>query len=217
MSHNARFAGLAALAALAVLAGCVNVERSRNLGNPDVPALTLAQQVCSNCHGLSGNSISPNFPNLAGQQHDYTVAQLTAFKSHSRQDPAGFEYMWGLSRSLTEAQIDGLAAYYAAQTPQREPAEGDPARVPAGKVIFETGVPQASVPACATCHGSEGQGAGANPRIAGQHADYIVKQLDIFQRTEARPAGAAMKVVAHGLTQENIQNVAAYLQQMTNP
>ena len=214
MSHNARFA---ALAALAGLAGCVNVERSRNLGNPDVSALTLAQQVCSNCHGLSGNSTSPNFPNLAGQRHDYTVAQLTAFRSHSRQDPAGFEYMWGPSRSLTEPQIDGLAAYYAAQAPQRQPPEGDPARVPAGKAIFESGIPEASVKACRTCHGSEGQGADADgPRIAGQHADYIVKQILVFQRTDGRPKGE-MKVVAHGLTQENIQNVAAYLQQMTNP
>ena len=50
------------------------------------------------------------------------------------------------------------------------------------------------------------------PRIAGQHADYLVKQLLVFQRTDERPEGSVMKVVAHGLQPQDIENVAAYLQ-----
>ena len=56
---------------------------------------------------------------------------------------------------------------------------------------------------------------GTFPRIAHQHADYIVKQLAVFQRTEQRPDGAMMKVVAHGLTKEDMEDVAQYLQGMT--
>ena len=71
------------------LFGCSNIERSRNLADPRVPATTLAQQVCSNCHGVGGNAVSPNFPNLAAQVEPYVIAQLNGFKSHGRRDPAG--------------------------------------------------------------------------------------------------------------------------------
>jgi cytochrome c553 len=68
------------------------------------------------------------------------------------------------------------------------------------------------VPACATCHGAEGKGNATFPRLAGQHADYLVKQLVVFQRTDERPEGSIMKTVAHELTQQNIDDVAGYLQ-----
>jgi cytochrome c553 len=50
------------------------------------------------------------------------------------------------------------------------------------------------------------------PRLAGQHADYTVKQLTVFQRTDERPEGSVMKTVAHGLTRENMESVAAYME-----
>jgi cytochrome c553 len=206
-------AGVWALAA--ALVGCANPERSRDLANPNVSAQTLAQQVCSNCHGLTGNATSPNFPNLASQTEPYTEAQLNGFKSHGRHDPAGFEYMWGLSRSLTAQQISGLATYYAnqAQTPQA--IEGNRSRLEAGKTVFELGVPDKSIPPCVSCHGALGRGNSIFPRLAGQHADYLVKQLVVFQRTDDRPEGSIMKTVAHELTQQNIDDVAAYLQSLS--
>jgi len=204
------------ITAASLAAGCANPTRSRDLANPNVSAATLAQQVCSNCHGLTGNATSPNFPNLAGQVEPYLIAQLNGFKSHGRQDPAGFEYMWGLSRSLTDEQIKGLAEYFAAQKPAQQPVEGAASRMEAGKAIFANGVSAKSIPACANCHGPEGKGNAPFPRIAGQHADYVVKQLLVFQRTDERPAGAVMKVVAHELTRQDIENVAAYVQAMAN-
>jgi len=204
------------ITAASLAAGCANPTRSRDLANPNVSAATLAQQVCSNCHGLTGNATSPNFPNLAGQVEPYLIAQLNGFKSHGRQDPAGFEYMWGLSRSLTDGQIKGLAAYFAAQKPVQQPVEGAASRIEAGKALFANGVSAKSIPACASCHGPEGKGNAPFPRIAGQHADYVVKQLLVFQRTDERPAGAVMKVVAHELTRQDIENVAAYVQAVAN-
>jgi cytochrome c553 len=156
--------------------------------------------------------VSPNFPNLAGQTEAYFVAQLNGFRSHGRSDPAGFEYMWGLSRSLTDEQINGLAAYYAGQTPKPQQIEGETARFDAGKTIFANGVADKGVPACSTCHGPEGKGNATFPRIAGQHEDYLIKQLLVFQRTDERPEGSIMKTVAHELTSQNIRDVASYLQ-----
>jgi len=209
-----KYALLVLAAGALLVAGCANPSRSRDLNNPNVAAVTLAQQVCSNCHGVTGVSISPVFPNLAAQTPSYIESQLREFRGHGRQDPAGFEYMWGLSRSLTDAQIQGLADYFAHQEPARSPAGGDAARIAAGDRVFHQGVADKNVPACMTCHGDKGQGSEAFPRLAGQHEDYVVKQLTVFQRTDQRPKGAVMKVVAHELTQQDIVNVAAFVQSM---
>ena len=200
------------LAALGVMSACSAPERARNIG-ASASATALAAQVCSNCHGINGNSTSPNFPNLAAQQETYIIEQLKSFKRHGRFDPAGFEYMWGLSRNLSDEQINELAVYFAKQTPRANPP-GDPQRVSAGQKIFEQGVPAQNIPACLVCHGAQGQGNGGFPRIANQHADYLIKQLHVFQRTESRPQGAVMKQVAHLLTDENVDAVATYLEAM---
>ena len=193
------------------IVGCAAPERSRNMANPSTSAQTLAEQVCSNCHGLDGNSISPNFPRLAAQQKNYLVAQLKGFRGHNRSDPAGFEYMWGLSRSLTDSQIEGLADYFGRQKPLPA-ATSEDARTATGKDLYQKGLPAQGVPPCISCHGAEGKGGDQFPRLAGQHADYLVKQLNIFQRTDERPEGSVMKVVAHGMTLPDMQHVAAYLQ-----
>ena len=202
---------------IAAIAGaaCTNIERSRDLANPAVPARVLAAQVCSNCHGIDGNSESPNFPVLAAQTEPYLIEQLNSFRKHNRFDPAGFEYMWGLSKNLTDDQIKDLAKYFSGQK-ARPPARssGKPAMAAAGKELFAGGVPDKNIPPCATCHGADGLGNEQFPRIANQHADYLVKQLVVFQRTDERPEGAIMKVIAHDLTRDNIESVAAYLESL---
>src|SRR6478735_522278 len=127
-----------AVAVASLGAGCANLERSRNLADPNVSGQTLAQQVCSNCHGIDGNSVSPNFPNLAAQQKAYVAAQLEGFRKPGRSDPAGFEYMWGLSRHLTDKQIGELADYFAAQV-LVSPRAGKSQQATMGKQIFEDG------------------------------------------------------------------------------
>jgi cytochrome c553 len=211
-----RFTRIASAVAVSALAGaCSQIDRSRTVDNPDVSAVTLAQQVCSTCHGVTGNSVSPAFPKLAGQQRDYLVAQLAEFKSHSRADPAGAKYMWGFTR-LSPAQAQGLADYFSRQTPTAGPA-GDPVLVAEGRRIFNEGLPERNVPMCSTCHGTRGEGNGQFPRLAGQHADYVAKQLLVFQRTDLRPLGAAMKQVTHELSERQIRALAAFLQSFSPP
>lgn len=200
-----------ALAAMACIGGCSAPERSRTLGDSRVSANTIAVQVCSNCHGVQGVSTSPNFPHLAAQPAAYLEAQLKAFKGHGRSDRAGFEYMWGLSSRLSDEQIAGLSSYFSRQ-PAAPGRAGDPAREQRGKAIFADGISASGIPACASCHGAKGEGMGTFPRLAGQHADYVFKQLTVFQRTDERPDGAIMKGVAHALTHDDILSLAAYVE-----
>jgi len=202
------------LALATVGSACTNLDRSRDLANPNVPPAVTAVQVCSNCHGVDGNSVSPNFPRLAGQQQAYIVAQLENFRSHQRSDPAGFEYMWGISRSLTDDQIKGLADYFAMQVPQPN-APVDAQQMATGKDIFENGVPAKETAPCFACHGPKAEGIASFPRLANQHQDYLVKQLHVFQETEGRP-GTPMKQITHLLTHQEMEAVAGYMQAFPN-
>ena len=202
------------LAATLALSGCANLERSRDLNNPNVSPAVTAVQVCSICHGIDGNSISPNFPRLAGQSSVYLVTQLENFRSHQRSDPEGFEYMWGISHHLSDAQIQGLAEYFAKQTPTINTTVAiAPDQLAAGKLIFDNGVPGKEVAPCMACHGPKGQGIASFPRLANQHQDYLVKQLHVFQDTEGRP-GTPMKQITHLLNQQEMDAVAGYIQSL---
>jgi cbb3-type cytochrome c oxidase subunit III len=190
--------------------GCHDLERSRAIDNPAVAGKTIALQVCSNCHGVTGVSVSPMFPKLAGQQRQYLIDQLTDFKSHSRADPNAKKFMWGFTH-LSDTQIKELATYFSDQRAALgEP--GDRTLIDQGRTIFAFGLPAKGVAACSSCHGRHGEGAGQFPRLAGQHANYVVKQLLVYQRTEDRPRGATMKAVCNNMSEQDMRAVAAYVE-----
>ena len=70
-----------------------------------------AKEICQACHGLDGNSPTPDYPKLAGQYPDYLAKALRDYKSGARKNPI----MAGMAGALTANDIDNLAAYYAAQ------------------------------------------------------------------------------------------------------
>src|ERR1700731_4684723 len=165
-------------------------------------------QVCSSCHGPGGRSISPTFPRLAGQQKDYIVAQLQAFRDKTRADPHAQTYMWGMAARLSDATIDAIAAYYSSQTPVASAPSDSPQAV-AGKNIFTEGIPSEGVPACMACHGEKAEGNGPIPRLAGQHQAYLARQLEAFA-SMAR-ANEIMHENSKDLTPQQISEVTAYL------
>jgi cytochrome c553 len=180
---------------------------------PDAAARSHAQRiavtVCGTCHGPTGNSTLPKYPRLAGQNANYLAAQLKAFRAQTRGDPDAIGYMWGMAAQLDDASIDALAAYYAAQ--KAEPsATGTSATVTRGREIFEHGVPAQGVPACSSCHGPDAHGLQDFPRLAGQHAQYVLKQLASFQSNMRNVA--IMHGVAQNLNLNDMDAVAAFLE-----
>lgn len=71
-----------------------------------------AQEVCSSCHGLDGNSPAPNFPKIGGQARTYLEKVLNEYKSGGRKDPI----MAGMAANLSKEDIENLAFYYSGQT-----------------------------------------------------------------------------------------------------
>ncbi|HYL71930.1 MAG TPA: c-type cytochrome [Candidatus Dormibacteraeota bacterium] len=172
-------------------------------------ATRLAIGVCGSCHGPQGNSTLPKYPRLAGQNEHYLAAQLRSFRGQTRGDPDAVGYMWGMANNLDDATIDALAAYYTKQTALSGRA-GDAALVARGREIYANGVAASGVPACQSCHGAAGQGMGEFPRLAGQHAQYVLKQLASFQSNLRNVA--VMHGVAASLQTPQMEAVAAYLQ-----
>lgn len=173
------------------------------------PSLARNIQACSTCHGDHGRSIAPTFPNLAAQSAPYLEAQLKAFKDQTRADPDAQAYMWGMASQLSDSDIADLARYFARQ-PAAVGRAGDAALLERGKRVFEEGIPAQHIPACAACHGPRAEGAAAFPRLAGQHAPYILKQLLVIQN--ALRNAPVMHGVVKDLTREQMLAVATYLQ-----
>lgn len=67
--------------------------------------------VCAACHGPTGQSPNDLWPNLAGQKAGYLAKQIKAFRDGARTDPM----MSPMVKSLTDADIDNLAAYFSSQ------------------------------------------------------------------------------------------------------
>lgn len=167
--------------------------------------------VCGTCHGPDGNSTNPMFPRLAGQHAGYLARELKSFKDQTRGDPYAIAYMWGMAGGLSTETIDALSQYYARQ--KAGPGRShDPATIARGRDLFEHGIPSQGVPACAACHGPDALGSEMYPRLAGQHAEYILKQLASFQSNMRNIA--VMHGVAQNLRTPQMQAVADYLESL---
>ena len=208
-SQGLRLVG-AASAQLALLTIVLSVPAARGAEKGDVQA-KLAY--CEDCHGRSAQGFHGYFPipRLAGQQPEYLKNQLEAFVEHRRTN----NIMFNVAHSLSSGMISALAADFRALNP---PPLGGGARrlVPTGEKIFQNGVPEANVAACAACHGPDAQGSGEIPRLAGQLPDYVFNKLINWSKERGQfptepDISAVMSPVAHSLTRPQVEAVAAYL------
>jgi cytochrome c553 len=176
---------------------------------PEKAALQKTVEICGTCHGVNGRSVAPTFPNLAGQLAPYIELQLKAFKDQSRADPDAQAYMWGMASQLSDATISAVAAYFAAQ-PAAPGRGGTSALIAQGKHFFEEGVPARQIAPCASCHGAHAEGMATFPRLAGQHAPYLLKQLLVIQ--SVLRTAPVMHGVIKDLTKDQMQALVAYLE-----
>jgi len=160
----------------------------------DINAGKTKAAACQGCHGVNGVSNNPLWPSLAGQTSAYLENQLKHFKSGQRENAT----MNAMAKDLTEADIQNLAAYFAS-LPGKS-AGGDAA-------LAEKGKEKAAM--CMGCHGQTFKGNGQFPKLAGQHPDYLAKQLLAYKAGE-RKAGP-MNALAKSLDDDDIKALAEYL------
>lgn len=195
-----------AMAALAVSA-LLSVDASAQ-----GKAQGIAAQVCAACHAADGNSIAPANPKIAGQFPEYLDKQLRDFKAQGGKKAARESaIMAGMVANLSDADMKGLASYYAQQK-LKPAAAADKDLATLGQKIWRGGNTVSGVPACAGCHGPAGAGLpGQYPRLAGQYAEYVAAQLKLFKEGgRSNDPNGAMRGVAAKMTEREIRAVSEY-------
>jgi cytochrome c553 len=166
----------------------------------DVDAGRKKAEVCVACHGQNGNSTNAQFPILAGQNSRYLYFQLRDFKEGRRKNAM----MDPIVANLSKQDMFDLAAYFAAQTPVSTQFRPDPEKAKKGKAKAEEVL-------CTMCHLGGFKGQNEIPRVAGQHYEYIVKQLHDFRAQRRTNDAGNMTSVAKNLTDADIDNLAQYI------
>ena len=207
--------GMAAIAlgTIAIAALAVRDAHSATLIVPPDPSTkgtqALVNSACSKCHGQYGVSISPLFPILAGQLPGYIEAELKLFRLRGRSDPRARAFMWGIARGLTDEQIKGVAQYFSSQPPVKGEGSSNPALADKGKALYESGRPELEIEACTVCHGHDGEGVNTQPRLAGQHRDYVAIQM--WQYRSGLRENKVMQHVTEKLTDDEIAALVEYI------
>lgn len=166
----------------------------------------IVQAKCLICHGAEGESSSPAFPRLAGQNANYMVRQLNDYKSGRRKSST----MQPMVEDLSEADFKALGVFFASR-PTHIHEVADPELAAVGLYIFKHGNPDSGVASCASCHGANAHGTESLPRLAGQHAQYTLNQLKQFNKRERTNDNAVMHGIASKLTELEAKGVSSYI------
>jgi cytochrome c553 len=196
------------LSLAAVLSALAGAALPAAAADPQVMARgeEIVQAKCFICHGAEGESSSPAFPRLAGQNAVYVVRQLSDYKSGRRKSST----MQPMVEDLNEADFKALGTFFASR-PTFVHEMADPELAAVGLYIFKRGNPDSGVAACASCHGANAHGTDSLPRLAGQHAQYTLNQLKQFNKRERTNDNAVMHGIASKLTELEAKGVASYL------
>ncbi len=202
------------IAPLFILTGFMLVAtqlQAESLVDGSVDAGKARALTCSACHGAEGNSSSPLWPNIAGQNAPYLLAQLQAFKSGTRVNPL----MSSQAMTLSDEDMANLAVYFES-LPGAAQSVADVTLLEKGEALYRGGSLDDKTAACLACHGPSGRGnpAAKYPALNGQHAAYTAKQLTDYASGARKSDGKTqiMRSIARRLDQEDIAALSSYIQ-----
>lgn len=146
--------------------------------------------LCAGCHGLAGVSSDPATPNLAGQDPQYLVNAIKAYRNTRTYEP-----MIRVVAGLSDADVDNIAAFYSVQ--KGRPAENGPALL------------QELTQKCDRCHGTGVRSSDvAIPRLNGQDQDYLVMALRSYRDNRRQTSVMHNMVLPYG--EAVIESLATY-------
>ena len=198
MTCNRPARGAAAAAVLAVSLPLISCAEAA--AGADIEAGRQKAQICFACHGPEGNSANPVMPTLAGQPAQFISTELFQFREGNRKDPQ----MTPVAASLTNADMNDLAAYFSAQKPRPPSHKTDPANAATAQKLAE----QFN---CVQCHGKALLGQQHIPRLAGQQFEYLKMQLRGFKAQTRADLDGNMTSAAQALSENDIDALVDYM------
>lgn len=201
---------LVPLAVAALLASCAAADTtSIDRLSSDGRTIALsgaeagANNACFTCHGLGGQGNGAGSPRLAGLDAGYLERQLGAYADGRRYH----SQMGWIAQELDARERQAVSFYYAGL-----PFEAGTTMPEQRMRLYHRGDPSRGLPACAACHGEQGQGLGpGNPPLAGQPAVYLAEQLRLWRIGKRRnDPGDVMLRISQLLTPSEAQALAAY-------
>jgi cytochrome c553 len=186
-------------------------------GDADAMRVPAFVATCVRCHGSDGCGREvAAFPRLAGQPVDVLAEALRAYADDRRASGT----MQPLTDRLDRDEMQRMAEWFAdlpACAPRPTAASED--SIARGREIALHGVEIDRVPACEECHGTTEPAHHAAPMLAGQFADHLVIQLELFGRHARGGSEYAelMDTVAERMSPQQIRDVAAYYAQLGAP
>ena len=173
----------------------------------DVKAGEKKNVMCIGCHGIPGYQASfpqvHRVPMISGQNGKYIAAALDAYRKGDRKHPS----MRGIGAGLSDQDIADLAAYYEQHGRVASAAKHPKADIPANL--------QAKMATCVACHGDNFSDTTdlANPRLAGQHADYLYVALRAYKGGNHVTGrnNATMVGMAAALSDKEMKQIANFL------
>lgn len=188
-----------------VFSGMLATQAAADLSTPP-EKLAL----CVACHGKNGASINPAWPNLGGQYQRYLIKQLEEFKANKQLKSAT---MSPIAATLNKRDIEELAAFYAGQPLVK--GETPEKFLQRGEQLYRGGDFEKKITACIACHGPRGTGnaQAGFPVISGQHAVYIIQQLQAFkEKKRTNDLNSIMQDISARMGPEDMEAVAYYIQ-----
>lgn len=176
-----------------------------------------ARNACVACHGLRGQGDGNLTPRLAGLESGYIARQLENFAEGQRRHP---QMSWIANRLGWQARMK-VANYYASlPVPDLVDAVGGvvpAACTPEIARLYHRGDPERGIPACASCHGTDGRGVGqGKPPLADQPAPYLAQELEHWRsgKRYGDPRGI-MTAISQRLHEEELVPLADYSAHLT--
>jgi cytochrome c553 len=189
------------LAAALALAAAVALAPAARAQAPAVPdAIKDKVAICAACHGATGHSDNPLYPVLAGQTARYIYTELRDFKEGRRHDPN----MDAIVQPLSREDMLALGDYFSKQKQASSTFKVDPAKVALGKKKSDEVL-------CPMCHLGGFTGQNEIPRVAGQHSEYVRKQLSDFKARRRTNDAGNMTAVARTLSDSDIEDLGHFL------
>jgi len=179
-------------------------------------------ETCAACHGRSGKGgKGGEYPRIAGLSEQYIAKQLRAFKTRERTNIPMFPY--ATERELPPDDVRDISRLLSRiELPTEMPSFDDTMssldRLLAAQAVFN--IPRVDggdaergaelyEEECSDCHGEEGWGDDDAPQIAGQHTDYLRRQIAHFQSGER--LNEDMEDVFEYVGKQDLEDIFAYL------